>query len=65
MAEGSTLASLTRICALCNRAEFRPGQVCCSGICNQNSNCDIIMTFRMMFQSFAVNALVMLLRLHY
>ncbi|VDK65884.1 unnamed protein product [Onchocerca ochengi] len=26
MAEGSTLASLTRICTLCNRAEFRPGQ---------------------------------------
>lgn len=27
MVRGSTLASLTRISALCNRAEFKPGQV--------------------------------------
>ncbi|CAG9534257.1 unnamed protein product [Cercopithifilaria johnstoni] len=26
MSEGSTLAALTRICTLCNRAEFQPGQ---------------------------------------
>lgn len=37
MAEGSTLASLTRICTLCNRAEFRPGQVCLYDIGTETS----------------------------
>lgn len=75
MDKGSTLASLTRICTLCNRAEFRPGQVCGHKIELQkigilidhfqvsSTTCFLLdVICRTMFQSFAENALVMPLR---